>query len=189
MVDLTSLMSQGVFDYIFDIIDFLTTPEDFPPTIYSIYQVAKVFFVSLSLILLAAFFFLTSRSKYFQYSFKEEQTERKKGKPFVSVKLKGDIEELVLQAKEKKEVERKLAVIEVDDLLSDVLLQMEHKGDDLIEQLKNITEEILPNIEELKQAHLKRKKIIENPEQELSEEEAVEIVSTYKESLKYLRVL
>ncbi|MDA3815382.1 MAG: hypothetical protein PF549_03370 [Patescibacteria group bacterium] len=189
MADLTTIISGGFFDYILDIVSFITSPEDFPPAFYDIYKTVRVFFVFLSIILIAAFFFLTSKSKYFNYSFKEEQTERKKGRPFVDVKLKGNIEEMILQAKEKEETERKLAVIEADDLISDALFQMGHKGQNIIEQTKNLTEEILPNIEELKKAHLKRKEIVESPERKLSEEEALNTVLIYKKTLKELRII
>jgi hypothetical protein len=189
MADLTTIVSGGFFDYIFDYIEFLTNPEKLPPVIYDVYETARVFFVFLSIILIIAFFFLTSKSKYFNYSFKEEQTERKKGKPFIDVKLKGDIEEIILQTKEEEETERKLAVIEADDLVSDALFQMGHKGENIIEQTKNLTEEILPNIEELKKAHLKRKEIVESPEKKLTEEEALNTVLIYKQTLKELRIV
>jgi hypothetical protein len=189
MADLTTIILGGFFDYIFDIVGFLTTPEDFPPAFYDIYKTARVFFVLLSIILIVAFFFLTSKSKYFNYSFKEEFTERKEGVPYIDVKLKGDIEEMISQAQEEEETERRLAVIEADDLVSDALFQMGHKGENIIEQTKNLTEEILPNIEELKKAHLKRKEIVESPEKKLTEEEALNTVLIYKEILKELRIL
>ncbi|MCF7845569.1 MAG: hypothetical protein K9M12_02275 [Candidatus Pacebacteria bacterium] len=189
MADLTTIVSGGFFDYILDFIEFLTNPEKLPPVIYDVYETARVFFVFLSIILIVAFFFLTSKSKYFNYSFKEEQTERKKGVPFVDVKLKGNIEEIILQSQEEEETERKLAVIEADDLVSDVLFQMGHKGEDIIEQVKKLTEEIIPNIEQLKKAHLKRREVVESPEKKLSKEEALNTVLIYKETLKELRVI
>ncbi|MEA2092366.1 MAG: hypothetical protein U9P61_00055 [Patescibacteria group bacterium] len=189
MADLTMIISGGFFDYIFDFIEFLTNPEKFPPVVYDIYQMARVFFIFLSIILIVAFLFLTSKSKYFNYSFKEEFTERREGVPYVDVKLKGDIEEMISQAQEEEETERRLAVIEADDLVSDALFQMGHKGENIVEQTKNLTEEIIPNIEELKKAHLKRKEIIESPEVKLSEEEALNTVLIYKETLKELRII
>jgi hypothetical protein len=186
---LTEVLFKGFFEHAANVIEIINNPENLPPLFYSIFQVVRSFFIFFSIFLIAMFVFLTSKSNYFNYSFKESYTEKKKGRPYVNVKLKNDWKEIEEQARNEKESERKIAIMEADDLVSDALSQLGYKGEDVVEKVDGLGKEILPNIEEVKEAHRKRKDFIHNPEKELSEEEAVSIISEYEEVLKNFRIL
>jgi len=97
--------------------------------------------------------------------------------------------EIIKQAKSEKEADRKMAVIEADDIINDVLSQLGYGGDTLPEKLERLNEEIIPNLNEIKEAHKKRKEISYDPNKELSSQDAVNLVSVYEKVFKDLQII
>lgn len=87
------------------------------------------------------------------------------------------------------ESEAKLAVIEADSLLNDVLLEMGYKGESLGERLENLTADLLPNLEDLKKAHATRNNIIHDPYYKLSISEVKDTLEIYEKTLVHLQAL
>ncbi len=87
-MEIIKLVLGDIFVHVLNIVDIITNPESFHPVIYSVFKFLKITLTVFSVFLIGMFIFLSSKSKYFNYRFKEDYTERHKGKPYVGVNLK-----------------------------------------------------------------------------------------------------
>ncbi len=84
------------------------------------------------------------------------------------------------------ESEAKLAVIEADSILNDILKRMGYGGETLGERLKKLTSATLPNIEQILEAHKIRNNIIHDPDYRLTLDEARRVLAIYEQALRDL---
>ena len=82
--------------------------------------------------------------------------------------------------------EAKLAVIEADNLLDEVLTTMGYKGETLGEKLNELNVETLANLPELKNVHSARSGIVHDPSYHLSLEQANDFLAVYEKALDNL---
>ncbi len=94
-----------------------------------------------------------------------------------------------LKAQDENESVRKVAIIEADNIIDDLIKRMGYPGENMKERLEGIIPGQLENIEELKQAHKVRNKIIHNQDFAVSIQEAQKILSYYEKFLEYCEVL
>ena len=87
------------------------------------------------------------------------------------------------------ESEYKLAVIEADSMLDDILKKMGFGGETLGERLGKITSATLPNIEEIKKVHQARNNIIHDPDYRLSLDEAKKVAAAYEKAFRDLEAM
>ena len=171
-----------------EIINFITNPELISPTFFSIWQAFRLIFIFISILLGGMIIFLISVNGYIQARFKENFDEFVKAKPFRNVKVKIEWSDVMKNIKEGKESDRKLSIIEVDDAINDALEQLGYQGNDLREKLDKLSENIIPNIEDLKKAHKTRRDIVYDPSRGLSQEEAQGLVSIYEKTFRSLQL-
>jgi len=87
------------------------------------------------------------------------------------------------------ESETKLAVIEADDLLKEILGRMGYKGKTLGEKLKQVSKSTLSNLDEVWEAHQIRSNIAHDPSYRLTLNKAGELLAVYKRALLELEAL
>ena len=87
------------------------------------------------------------------------------------------------------EAEARLAIIEADNLLNEILIKMGFAGKVLKERLDPMTPDILENIKQVKKAHQIRLKMVDNPDYHLDLELAHKTLQVYEETLENLQVL
>jgi len=85
--------------------------------------------------------------------------------------------------------EYKLAIIEADEIIGDLIRRMNYPGENFGERLSNIPSGQVETISELQAAHEIRNKIIMDESFALSKEEAENTIKLYEEFLKYHLVL
>ena len=78
------------------------------------------------------------------------------------------------------EEEYKLAVIEADGILNDILLRMGFRGETLGDRLKTLTTAIIPNLLEVERAHQTRNNVVHDPDFRLTLEEAQKTIAIYE---------
>jgi len=83
----------------------------------------------------------------------------------------------------------KLAILEADHILNEILKMSGYLGPNLEEKLELITSAQLTNVEDVKRVHQIRHKIASDPSFEISFEETKEIIGIYKESFKELNLI
>ncbi len=174
--------AQEVFKYI-------ANPELASPTFFIIWQVLRIVFLIISAFFIGLLIYLFKVNDYLDMRYLENYSEFRKTKPYLKVDLSKEWKDVVKHAKGEKEAERKMAVIEADDMVDSVLLKIGYSGETLLDKLAKLNKEIIPNIEEVKEAHRKRRDIAYDPNKSISREEAEEIVSVYEEVFKDLRIL
>jgi hypothetical protein len=87
------------------------------------------------------------------------------------------------------EPEAKLAIIEADSILNEVLKRIGHKGETFGERLDKATVDVLPNLEEVRRVHGIRNNIIHDPSYSLDIAEAKMALEVYRKALVELNVL
>ncbi|MFZ2188292.1 MAG: hypothetical protein WAV73_01890 [Candidatus Moraniibacteriota bacterium] len=88
----------------------------------------------------------------------------------------------------KNESEYKVAIIEADKIVEDLIAKMNYKGENMTERLDNITPGQIENIEELRRAHEIRNRIIHDDSFVLTREEALKTFDCYEEFLRFFLV-
>ncbi len=174
--------AQEVFKYI-------ANPELISPTFFTVWQVLRITFFVITAFFVGLLVYLFSVNGYLDMRYVEDLLEFRKTKPYLKVSLGKDWKDVVENAKSDKEAERKMAVIEADDMIDSVLSKIGYSGETLPDKLAGLNKEIIPNIEGVKDAHRKRRDIAYDPNKSISREEAEQIVSVYEEVFKDLRIL
>ena len=83
----------------------------------------------------------------------------------------------------------KLAVLESDQVLNEILKMSGYLGDDLDEKLDILTSAQLANIEDVKRAHMVRNRIAKDPTVEVEKKEVWEVMAVYEEAFKQLNLI
>ncbi len=83
----------------------------------------------------------------------------------------------------------KVAVIEGDNIIEDLIRRMKYKGENMTELLDGINPGQIDNIEELRHAHTVRNRIIHEEDFKLDKSQAEEIIGYYENFLKYFEIL
>jgi len=83
----------------------------------------------------------------------------------------------------------KLAVLEADHILNEILKMSGYLEDKLEDKLELVTPAQLSNVEEIKRVHAIRDQISKDPTFEFSQEEAKQIVGVYEQSFKELNLI
>jgi len=87
------------------------------------------------------------------------------------------------------ESEYKVAVIEADNIIDDLIKRLGYKGENLGERLANIPAGQLDNLDEIKEAHEIRNRIIHEEDFSVSREKAREVIVKYEHFLRHFEVL
>jgi len=85
------------------------------------------------------------------------------------------------------ESEYKLAVIEADSMLNDILKRMGFGGETLGERLERLTAATLPNLEQIWEAHKIRNNIVHDPDYRLTLDGARRVLDIYEQALRDLQ--
>jgi len=87
------------------------------------------------------------------------------------------------------EAEYKLAVIEADGMLNDILLRMGFRGETLGDRLKILTTSIIPNLDDVWKAHQTRNNVVHDPDYQLTPEEAKRTLEIYQTTFTNLDLI
>jgi hypothetical protein len=110
-------------------------------------------------------------------------------RPYGTKKIYSQWQKIKLRLAAGIESEYKLAVIEADSMIDDILNNMGFKGTNLGERLENLNSVTMPNIEEVKEAHQIRNNIVHNPDQTITLSDAKKFLEIYEIALNDLQVL
>ena len=159
---------------------FINSPPD------NVIFILKIIFIILSLALFGFIIFSLSKSSWLKFLILEDLSEFFSFKPAGSKKTEKMWNKIIKRLDTGLESEYKLAVIEADNIVDDILKKMGFSGNALDERLKIINPVILPNVNQVKEIHQIRNNIIHDPDYKLSLEETKKILDVYEESLREL---
>jgi len=89
-------------------------------------------------------------------------------------------QEILARLETANEAEYKLAIMEADTMLADILKRANIVGENMEVQLDNVPPTIIPNIATLKNAHNLRNTIVADPNYSLSQQEARKTLEIYE---------
>jgi len=164
-----------------NILSFLADPP-FETSLFII----KVVFISVSLSFLVGIIYFSRNTQWLQWAFGEPRKEFLTQRPYGTERIDSVWKEIVKRLDAGLESEYKLALIEADGLLDEVLERMGYRGKDLEERLDKIAVSQIPNVEEIKKVHKVRGDIVRDPDYRLSLEEAKRLMEVYKRTLDNL---
>jgi len=151
--------------------------------------VIKIIFLIITAIFAIGIIFFLATSSFLKISYLIDIAEFFTYRPYGVRKIVSDWNKIVRRLDSGLEAEYKLAVIEADSLLDDILKRMGFGGETLGERLEKLTVVSLANIEEVKEAHKTRNNIVHDPNYKLTLNEAKNLISIYEKALLDLQAL
>ena len=118
---------------------------------------------------------MAAESVFFSDSFKE--------------KMSKDWQSVLDKLKVEDENSYKLAIIEADKILNDILERIGYQGKDMGERLKQINRDQIGNIDEIWQAHKLRNQIVHQPNFRLNRGQTKRAIEAYQRALENLEAL
>ena len=149
----------------------------------------KFLFLSISAVLAAFLLWALRKTEWLKYYFGQDLVEFKNFRAFEAVEFVKRWERAKKRLRKGWEPEAKLAIIEADQLLDELLKRMGYTGKNLEERLAQLDKKTFPNIDEIWQAHTIRNNIVHDPDYKLSLEKAKEIMKVYEKTFEKLEAL
>ncbi|MEK7061821.1 MAG: hypothetical protein AAB957_01020 [Patescibacteria group bacterium] len=149
----------------------------------------KLIFIFFTIFFLSAIVYFMANSSYLKYKFLEDITE------FISYQAYGIREIANRWKKIKKRIENgaeseyKLALIEADDFLNEMLEDRGFTGKNFEELVNNAGKIVLPNLDEILSAHEVRNSIVYDPDYKIDIDRVKEVLSIYEATTKNIGAL
>jgi len=144
-------------------------------------QTIKPISFLVTLLFLWVIFWSLKRSDWVQIHFTYDLKNFLLGEPpELREKIKKKWEKIERRFKSKEEAEWKLAVIEAEEILSDILFEKGYSGKDLKEQLTKMPQVLAKEVENLQRPIQIYENIIKDPDYALNKEEAKEAFLAFK---------
>jgi len=163
------------------IIDFVLHPE-FSGILLSVRSI----FIIVSLIMVASAFWLLFAGNYLKKLLFEDFIETFATRPYGAKKAYKQWSKIKNRLERGTEQEYKLAVVEAENLLNDALTGAGYKGDTIVEKLEQLNSTLLPNINQVSEAHKIRNNIVHDPDYKLEPDTAKRTLDVYEKALQDL---
>ena len=152
---------------------------------------AKLLWVKFPFLVVTAFFiavilFSLTRTPYIRLSMVGDAVEILTFRPFGAPRIRGRWRRIMQRLDSGSEAEYKLAIMEADTLLDEVLQKMRVSGSNVDERLQRVTPLMLPSIEELRTAHQARNSVVYDVDYRLGLQEARRILDVYQKAFEEL---
>jgi len=148
----------------------------------------KILSIGISLFFLIAIFYFIKNTTWLKFRYAEDLKEFFAFKPYEIKRFEKVWAKITKRLERPLESEYKLAIIEADNLLNKILERMGYKEETLGERLKKITADILPNIQEVSEAHKIRNNIVHDPDYKITLEKAQKTIKIYEKAFQGLNV-
>jgi hypothetical protein len=158
-------------------------------TLNIIIFILKIIIFLLTLVFLSGTIYLLVKTDWFKRIFLIDFFEFLKFKPYEVSKVSKKWKKILKRFERGTETEWKLAIIEADDLLNEILARMGYEGETLGERLKKVKKTILPNLDEVFQVHKIKSDIVYDPSFRLTFEQAQEILAIYQRTISNLEAI
>ena len=147
----------------------------------------KFIFILFALFFLAVIIYFLKKTTWFDKIFWQDFVEFTTFSSYSMVKSREAFKKIMERLKSQNEDEAKLAIIEADDFLNEVLNKIGYKEkESLGEKLDEVTPDTLPNLKEVIEVHRIRNNIIHDPAYRFDFDEAKRILSIYEQAIQNL---
>ena len=148
----------------------------------------KVVFIFCAIFFLVFVIYFMINSSWLQYKFLEDVTEFFSWQAYGQREISRRLDKIKKRVKAGAESDYKLAVIEADDLLQQVLDERGYEGKDFAEVINKAGKLIAPILKDVISAHEVRNSIVYNPNFKLSADEAKKALSVYESAVMNIGV-
>lgn len=169
--------------------------ENFPENLISFFispsftewlLIIKIIFIVLSLLFICFIIFALMKTSWLKFRFLYDAVELLTYRPFGVRKMEKNWKKITARIDTGLESEYKLAVIEADNMLNEILNKMGYGGESLGERLEKLTAATLPDIEGIREVHQVRNNIIHDPNYKLSLNETRRLLDIFEKAFKDL---
>ena len=143
----------------------------------------KVVFIFCALFFLVFVIYFMINSSWLQYKFLEDVTEFFSWQAYGQREMEKQWNRIKKRTESGAESDYKLAIIDADDFLAEVLDSRGYEGKDFEEAVKKAGALIKSILTDVLQAHEVRNPIVYNPDFKLATEQAKKILSTYESAV------
>ena len=164
----------GIKDFIY----FISSPE-----IQDALFPVKLVFVAFAMFFLAAVIYFMLNSSWLQYKFLEDVTEFFSWQSYGLRQISKRWDKIKKRIEVESESEYKLAIIEADDFLNEVLEDRGYEGKDFQEAVNKAGMLLGSVLSDLMSAHEVRNSIVYNPDYKLDIEQAKKILKVYESAI------
>lgn len=181
MLDKIGSFQKNIISFQKNIVSFILEPEFKGAFLY-----LKTIFIIISILLVGGiilFLFINTWLKRFVL---EDLIETFTTRPYGAKKAFKEWAKIQKKLESEKIDEYKLALIEADGLLDNVLEIMGYQGDTIGDRLKKIDLSILPNKDEVLEAHRVRNNVVHDPDYNLTLEVTKRALAIYEKALRDL---
>jgi len=144
---------------------------------------AKIILIVLPSFFLATIIYFLIKTAWIKHRFLFNAVEFLNYQPYGVKKASKQWEKTKKRLEGGLESEYKLAIIEADSMIDEVLKRIGHKGETLGDRLKELTPDLLSNINDIWEAHKIRNNIVHDPDYKLSLREAQKAIEIYEKAL------
>lgn len=148
----------------------------------------KTIFIIISILISLAIIILLFKNGWIKDLFLIDFTEFLTNEPFGTKESFKEWTKIVNRLKSNKEPEYKLAIIEADALLDEVLKNMGYKGETMKERLKQLKSSDFLYADEIIDVHKIRNDVVYNPDYQLTLDEAERIINIYEKTFRKLEL-
>jgi len=149
--------------------------------------ILKILFIVVALILLGFIIFALAKTSWLKRLWIWDLVEFFSFRPYGVRKVVKAWDKITARLETGLESEYKLAVIEADSILNDILKRMGFDGETLGERLERLTATTLPNLKQIWEAHKIRNNIVHDPNYRLALDEARRVLDIYEQALRDLQ--
>jgi hypothetical protein len=143
----------------------------------------KLVFVCFAMFFLAMVIYFMINSSWLQYKFLEDVSEFFSWQSYGQRQMSKQWSKIKKRAESGAESDLKLAIIDADDLLNEVLDNAGYEGKDFEDTIKKAGKLLAPVLDDLVDAHETRNSIVYEPDYKLSAEQAKKILATYESAV------
>jgi len=143
----------------------------------------KLVFIFCALFFLVAVIYFMINSSWLQYKFLEDVSEFFSWQAYGQRELSKQWDRIKKRTESKSDSDYKLAIIDADDLLAEVLDSRGYDGDNFEDSINKAGKLIAPILDEVMKAHEVRNLIVYNPDYKLSADQAQKILNTYESAI------
>ena len=143
----------------------------------------KLVFVFFTAFFLVFVIYFMINSSWLQYKFLEDMTEFFSWKAYGQREMTRKLNTIKKRVESGAESDFKLAIIDADDFLGEVLDSRGYEDKNFEESLKKAGRLIAPILEDLVKAHETRNSVVYNPNFKISEDEARKLLALYEKAV------
>lgn len=163
--------------------------NNIPTFLYTPLFIIKVISGVVSLFFLVVIIYSLARSNYLRMIFWQDFFEFFTFKMYGAKKIAKRWEGISKRLTTASESEYKLAVIEAESVLEEILIRMGLSGQSFGERIKRIQKAQLPSLDDVLQAHQMRNNVVHDPDYKLTLQETKKAIDVYERALKELDAL